>query len=860
MKTKEEIELLKVDALSGDASAQNSLGCAYGTGDGVPKDYVEAFKWFSESANNGNKYGQYNVGLYYQKGFGIPKNMEKALRYYEQAANNSFGEAFSIIGKLYETGYSSPYPYSTDSEQYSNIACNPEEAFYWYKRGANRDENAKFNYARCLEEGIGTEIDLTRACEVYFSCSDDQAKIRLEHILTTNNPIAEPKITKLSVVYKNPFRILGVFGNAAEKEIRANVSKISAFSKIGKPIYFENDDLFPAVKEKWLSLYSAKEILSLFICINETDSIELHSRSAFYKDLYSKASQKDVTISDALQEDRQRADEILNGFTSGSRVVHSLFWFYNYTKTDTIALDAIKRNDWNSAINAWKDDSSFSAEINLSIICWILGLCRSAILHILRMLSDEDMTNAFLRQAGIASISKEDVSKMYWDILFSIPSSALPREDLYYMALGYFDKNNRYISEDDIDYCTNKVFNELKEKLSACWEEAKAVPKTDFDILQDKYSKLIKIATSELLKMKRQLGEDNYLYRRFNEDIALDVLETAIHINNNYEEWTAASIAHSLASFSLSIAINPILKERCQKNVDIFKSNNDHVQVDKAFKSIKNGLDKIESSSYDLADISNLNWDILTWLSVIQDHVGENITLYRQISDGVVNRLLNLVVKLCNSTGNEISLNKADALLEFLKNYYMTTETYQRLRKNIEIIKSNASLASMNSDDRPKRSDKPFDELLGRNQRSSLYSKEKTKTRREHKFGITMLSLWAFSGILYYLNWGYNWEYFLVYAPWWIYSCVGALVVIAIFIIDMWVLELKCDPFDWDFTFFDNAHERLSNFASEIEQAGAQGSKTYSWPFAFPFYLLGLIILIIGFPVKLIAKLATLIR
>ena len=51
MKTKEEIEILRADAFAGDAGAQNDLGCAYSSGDGVIKNQKEAFMWFERSGN-----------------------------------------------------------------------------------------------------------------------------------------------------------------------------------------------------------------------------------------------------------------------------------------------------------------------------------------------------------------------------------------------------------------------------------------------------------------------------------------------------------------------------------------------------------------------------------------------------------------------------------------------------------------------------------------------------------------------------------------------------------------------------------------------------------------------------------------
>jgi TPR repeat protein len=38
----------------GDVLAQNGLGAMYGTGKGVPQNFVEAYKWFSLAAAQGH--------------------------------------------------------------------------------------------------------------------------------------------------------------------------------------------------------------------------------------------------------------------------------------------------------------------------------------------------------------------------------------------------------------------------------------------------------------------------------------------------------------------------------------------------------------------------------------------------------------------------------------------------------------------------------------------------------------------------------------------------------------------------------------------------------------------------------------
>ena len=42
-------------AIQGHAGAQNNLGALYTTGQGLPKDLVQAYFWFSVASENGNK-------------------------------------------------------------------------------------------------------------------------------------------------------------------------------------------------------------------------------------------------------------------------------------------------------------------------------------------------------------------------------------------------------------------------------------------------------------------------------------------------------------------------------------------------------------------------------------------------------------------------------------------------------------------------------------------------------------------------------------------------------------------------------------------------------------------------------------
>ena len=49
------------------------------------------------------------------------------------------------------------------------------------------------------------------------------------------------KVVLGSLVGKNPYRILGVYANATSKEMQKNLSRISAFAKVGRSEGFPTD-------------------------------------------------------------------------------------------------------------------------------------------------------------------------------------------------------------------------------------------------------------------------------------------------------------------------------------------------------------------------------------------------------------------------------------------------------------------------------------------------------------------------------------------------------------------------------------------------------------------------------------------
>ena len=74
----EDLAETRKKAEQGDAAAQFNLGLMYADGDGVPKDAVEAVKWYRKAAEQGNTNAQYNLGNMYNRGEGVPRDLVQA--------------------------------------------------------------------------------------------------------------------------------------------------------------------------------------------------------------------------------------------------------------------------------------------------------------------------------------------------------------------------------------------------------------------------------------------------------------------------------------------------------------------------------------------------------------------------------------------------------------------------------------------------------------------------------------------------------------------------------------------------------------------------------------------------------------
>jgi TPR repeat protein len=118
----DQIKVMRAEAERGDAIAQFGLGMLYEVGRGVPKDFVEAVKWYRKSAVQGYANAQSNLGSQYHKGEGVPKDFVEAVKWFRKAAEQGDFNAQVWLGHAYAKSEGVPMD-SVEAYAWYNIAA-----------------------------------------------------------------------------------------------------------------------------------------------------------------------------------------------------------------------------------------------------------------------------------------------------------------------------------------------------------------------------------------------------------------------------------------------------------------------------------------------------------------------------------------------------------------------------------------------------------------------------------------------------------------------------------------------------------------------------------------------------------------
>lgn len=141
----------------GTPEDQYKLGNVYYRGEGVPKDYMQAVKWYRMAADQGMPESQYMMGVIYDRGEGLPQDFAEAVAWYRKSAEQGYVAAQFELGNKYASGEGVPQNYA--------------EAYVWFSLAAAaghetaREERDKYAGKLSKEELMSAQQRATQLFE-----------------------------------------------------------------------------------------------------------------------------------------------------------------------------------------------------------------------------------------------------------------------------------------------------------------------------------------------------------------------------------------------------------------------------------------------------------------------------------------------------------------------------------------------------------------------------------------------------------------------------------------------------------------------------------------------------------------------
>lgn len=528
-------------------------------------------------------------------------------------------------------------------------------------------------------------------------------------------------------IANNPFRILGIYTNSAQKDIVRNLSRIKAFLNVGKEVTFPSD--CPTLLE---------------------------------------APERDLELVSKAQSDINLPQD---------KIAHALFWFINFDSIDEIGINHLVSGDINKAISIFSKRNTFSSLINRAVASLIAYDIKDAAYAYETLLSNNDMVAEFVASVcgDTVEISKEDLSRIListlcnntssksdfqrWRLLhfariygkmklapfknnttgeefkrcifvhpqteaityvdFSSELGELTSTEIAERKESLWVKGRRNTSTGTITYSLHDV-NEMPEeygfkelinafsnpdlqrqvkdiaiegpiaKINSDIEDAKGVSRDDAHASHKAGAKLKRITTIHLNSIKDIVGIEDPRYTLAADNLAKQILQCGINYFNNTDDSDAIEKALKLQEYALSIAVGKLTKDRCQQNVNILLRRKEEAAYEKDITAIINRIKTFQKAFPSVDTAREFVEFCKPHLLALKSGMGASNPTYIQISSGIANNALNMIIDAINKKNDSKSAaTAAQSLINSLLLFDLDETTRTRLSSNLQILTRN---------------------------------------------------------------------------------------------------------------------------------------------------------------------------
>ena len=357
------------------------------------------------------------------------------------------------------------------------------------------------------------------------------------------------KVVLGSLVGKNPYRILGVYANATSKEMQKNLSRISAFAKVGRSEGFPTD-------------FSAAFRVASALMRVEFEAAVFEPR-------------RDEAAVAAAQAQLHSA---------GDRLVHLCFWWTCATPADEAAFRKLETGDLMGALAVWNRAHNVSAVVNAMTTSWLLA----------------DTATVGAKAEELFCTMGDELCALVDPTLRLEPEALIRR---FFVALtdvgcrvetlpqGTHEVWRRLWSE----YAAMPYLRAIEKEVAA----AASLGNVSAENLQAA-KRLKTLAVRVLPQLKKIYADDVLAYQVQADKLAEAVLQRAIVFFNESEGGEAVYQAMPLQQYALSIAEGEQTRQRCRENVAVLQEWVDDLSP----QTVKQHLDRVISAPVESAPVA----------------------------------------------------------------------------------------------------------------------------------------------------------------------------------------------------------------------------------------------------------------
>ena len=454
--------------------------------------------------------------------------------------------------------------------------------------------------------------------------------------------IANIKLVLDSLVGKNPYRVLGVYGNATSKEVQKNLSRIAAFAKVGRTEEFYTD-FKVAFRVSFQRLNAGSE-------------------DAHFK------LERDEEMVVAAQAQLHSA---------GDRLLHLCFWWTCATPADEAAFRKLETGDLMGALAVWNRAHNVSAVVNAMTTSWLLA----------------DTATVGAKAEELFCTMGDELCALVDPTLRLEPEALIRR---FFVALtdvgcrvetlpqGTHEVWRRLWSE----YAAMPYLRAIEKEVAA----AASLGNVSAENLQAA-KRLKTLAVRVLPQLKKIYADDVLAYQVQADKLAEAVLQRAIVFFNESEGGEAVYQAMPLQQYALSIAEGEQTWQRCRKNVEILQRLLEKMPPKAVLPQVKtlrdemqraNALGKNAQASLDAAKkMQSLSQRLLP--EIRKASVGK-ATFYKSLADDLALCILQRAIVYYNESDDTYLAYKVMPLQQYALSIAEGAQAKQHCLKNVEIL------------------------------------------------------------------------------------------------------------------------------------------------------------------------------